>query len=294
MKTIGWAVMICFFWLANTQAWAQSQVVTLAYLETGLKDLTVADRQVALQMLSKELVRGTDFEISILPLSSMEEMIGLLKTAKLNYSIINSYYLRDIDRLLPFMDKPMWSIQRSHQAKEDYVLVVGNNFNYKDINSLSGRRISIHQDYLMQKFYLMYLVRKNAHLPLEKFFKVIKDTRTDSQAVLDVFFGTSDVCLVPQYIVDLAIDLNPAIKNKIKVVHHSGANFIPALVISFKGNPDNLANVVHNNLQALPETIRGQEILALFNIKTVTPTGMEALQFMLTMFNEFHQLVAKP
>ena len=82
-------------------------------------------------------------------------------------------------------------------------------------------------------------------------------------------------------------ELNPAINNDIKVVHHSGANFIPALVLTFNYSGNAYADKVRNNLGTLTDTVRGQEILNLFNIKNITPAHHDSLTYMFDIFNEY-------
>lgn len=269
-------------------AYAQQPTLNIVYLENGLKDLNKVDKLVALNLLAKEFIKGSDSDISLLAVNSIEEMIDWVKQGKVHYGILNSYYyLSYSEQLKPFTGPDLWKIQRSFEEKEDYVLVINKNIDYKDLKSLAGKRLSVHQDYLMMNFYLKYWLKKSANQPVEKFFKSIKNTKTASQSVLDVFFNTSDVCIVPEYILNLVRELNPAINKGIKVVHHSGANFIPALVLTFNYSSNAYADKVRSNLEALTDTVRGQEILNLFNIKNITPTHHDSLAYMFDIFNEY-------
>ncbi|OAI17846.1 hypothetical protein A1359_05590 [Methylomonas lenta] len=278
----------------NTWSFADTQHISFAYLEAGLKDLNDADRHVAVQLLAKELIRDSGNEIKVFPLNSMAEMLDMIEVGKVNYVIINSYlYLTGRQKLQPFLTDEIWGIQRAQEAKENYVLVVAQDFNYQNLQSLLGKSISIHKDYLLVNFYLNYLVKKEAKLPINKFFKRIKDTRTDSQAVLDVFFKTSDSCLVPQYIVDLVAELNPSVLKGIRIVHYSGAKFIPALVLRLKNNSVDTSNMIRNNLLTLSDNARGQEIMNLFSIKSIKPINANALQDMIKLYDEYQSMAVE-
>ena len=61
------------------------------------------------------------------------------------------------------------------------------------------------------------------------FFKEIQDAKTESQAILDVFFSKSDACLVARHVFEDAIELNPAIGKKLKIIHHSKRIYAPAI-----------------------------------------------------------------
>lgn len=296
-KRYSWVVFLsglCCFFGFNTWCFAETQQMTLVYLEAGLKDLNDADRHAALQLLSKELTRDSEIEFKVFPLNSMAQMLDMIKAGKVNYIIINSYlYLTDRQKLQPFLGDELWAIQRAEDPKEDYVLVVSHDFDYKNMTSLLGKSISIHKDYLLQNFYLNFLVKKQAKLSAEKFFKRIKDTRTDSQAVLDVFFKTTDSCLVPQYVVNLVAELNPAVLKGIRIVHYSGAEFIPALVLTLKNNPADTSNVIRKNLLTLSDNARGQEILNLFSIQSIKLSNINALKDMIKLYDEYQSMVVE-
>lgn len=288
LKVLVFSLLI--FCIFNVEA--QGDNLTLGYLESGLKDLDDVDHQLALQLLAKELIHGdSNVDLSVVSINNMQEMLDLIKAGKINYGIINSYYyLNNIENLQPFITQDFWAIQRSHQSKEDYVLVVREDIEYQGIKSLAGKRLSIRLDYLMMNFYLKYLVKKNTNLSVERFFKSVKNTKTTSQSVLDVFFNTSDACIVPEYILDLVTELNPAVTQRVKVVHHSGANFIPALALTFNNTPEIHAKVVRNNIDGLSDNVRGQEIIDLFNINSISKVDPGAIDFMLEIFNEYKKL----
>ncbi len=277
--------------LFNSHAWSKEPARTIAYLENGLQDLNNAERRTGLEILAKELSKGIDVEIITVSFKSMDEAIAAMKDGKVNYFILNSYYyLKELSSLTPLISNSVFAIQRSPSLKENFVLVVNKQLNYKNINSLLGKRVSVHRDYLLEMFYLDYIVKKNTGLALDKFFKNIKDTRTDTQAVLDVFFGESDACLVPQFTLDLVLELNPSVKNKIDLPLRSGADFIPALVLTVPVGSEDITELVRKNLLMLPENARGQEILRLFKIQGITLVKPEALQQMVDIYNEYKKL----
>ncbi len=264
--------------------------MTLAYIETGLKELNNTDKHVALQILAKQLTKNIDTELAVTPLNSIQEMLDLAKAGKINYSLINSYfYLKNQASLSPLLTDEIWAAQRGRQLEEDYVLIVNNDIDYRDIRSLSGKRLSIYADDLLLGFYLQQLIQQETHKPPSSFFKSIKDTRTLSQSVLDVFFKTSDACLVPSHIVDLVEELNPAVSRGIKIVHRSGPHFIMALILVFKNNPKTEADAIRANLQELPNSIAGQQILDLFHVKAITRIQPESLHGMLDLYRRYQE-----
>jgi len=280
-----------YLFLYNSTACAEGKGLKLAYLETGLQDLNDAERRTGLEILAGELSKGIDTDFTVASYKNVEALIDALMAGEINFAVLNSYYfIRETERLQPFLGKDLYAIRRSHLPKEDYMVVAKKDLNYKNISSLAGKRVSLRKDYLIQVFYLEYLIKKYAHSSLEGFFKTVKDTRSDSQSVLDVFFDTSDATMVPEYVFDLVVELNPAVRERVNVVHRSGAHFIPAVVFVTKDTAENFADIVKKNLHDLPNNARGQEILNLFGIEAIDRIENVELNEMLKIYDEYQSL----
>ena len=97
-------------------------------------------------------------------------------------------------------------------------------------------------------------------------------------------------CLVPQFTLDLVFELNPAVKDKIELPHRSGADFIPALVLTVPVGSEDITDLIRKNLLLLPDNPRGQEILSLFKIQGITLIKPEDLQMMVEIYNDYKKL----
>jgi len=270
----------------------QYNEVTLAYLENGLNELSNNKKHMALQFLSEELVKGSDIRISILPVSTFPEIQSLIIAGKIDFVIFNSfYYIRHHDFLAQFIKDPIWVVQRGDQDKENYILLTNKQYADQNIIRLQGQRISFYPHYLLMKLYLEHLTKQSNSQDVASFFKKIKHTKTASQAVLDVFFGISDVCIVPKHIFDLTADLNPAIKQKLSIFHQSGEKFLPVLIFDFNHtNP--VHNHIHKNLSKIGDTVRGKQLLDMLNIEAIKVTNQEQLKPMQKLFQS-HQVLLK-
>ena len=110
---------------------------------------------------------------------------------------------------------------------------------------------------------------ETTHTSTTKYFKVIREAKTESQSILDVFFGYSDVCIVAKHVFDNAIELNPAIRDGVKVIHHSGEIFIPAIYIAFNNASDISLTRFAEGMDKLHNTVRGQQMLDLFGVHAI-------------------------
>lgn len=269
---------------------ARQDDLTLAYLENGLNELSNNKKQLGLQFMADELVKGSDLHMSILSVNTFSEIKRLIKSGEIDYLILNSfYYISHYDFLHQFFKDSIWAVQRGMADKENYILVTSNKYADQNLKQLKGKSISFHPQYLLMKLYLKYLIKQSNGLDIASFFKKIKHTRTASQAILDVFFGVSDVCIVPKHIFELTADLNPAIKQKLSVFHQSGEKFLPVLIFDLSHTIPSHKHI-HKNLSTISNTVRGRQLLEMLNIEAIRLTDLEQLKPMRELFHSYNAL----
>ncbi|MGR9116565.1 MAG: PhnD/SsuA/transferrin family substrate-binding protein [Gammaproteobacteria bacterium] len=272
---------------------ARAEMVTIAYLQDGLNELQKSEKQVALQLWAEELISEGDFKVKILPINTMSRLQELIKTKAVSYAIINSvHYLKQHKQLIEYLDHNLWAIQRSDALYEEYVIVTRKQKNFKNFKQLSGAIFSIAKDNPLINFYTNYLVLKAGYPATTFFFKKIRNTPTASQAVLDVFFGKSDACIVPRHILDMAVELNPAIMVRLEIIHRSGASFIPVLILGAADNPASINSVFTNSIRRIQESPRGEQIINLFKIHSAVMIGADKLSAMSSIYSEYQRLLA--
>ncbi len=282
--------LVLFYLTSSNLVIANEEQLTLAYLENGLNELSNNKKQMGLQFMADELVKGSDLQMTILSVNTFPEIKRLIKAGKIDYLILNSfYYISHHDFLHQFFTAPIWAVQRGIADKENYILVGQKHTPAQDLKQLQGKRLSFHPQYLLMKFYLKYLIKQSSSLDIDDFFKNLKHTRTASQAILDVFFGISDVCIVPKHIFELTADLNPAIKQKLSIVHQSGEKFLPVLIFDFNRTVSSHEHI-NNNLSTIGNSVRGRQLLEMLNIEAIKITNPEQLQPMRELFYSYKAL----
>ncbi|MCF6252587.1 MAG: PhnD/SsuA/transferrin family substrate-binding protein [Methylococcaceae bacterium] len=286
------AILFCF--ASSNLVRAEQNVVTLAYLENGLKELKNNEKQIALQLLANELIRDSGVKMIVQPVRSFAEMRQLISDGKVDYTILNGYHLLEhYDFLQSFFVTPLLTIQRGPSDRENFIIVANKQYIGQELINLQGKTLSLHPQYLLMKFYLEYLIENSSGLDILHFFSKIKYTKTASQAVLDVYFGSSDLCIIPKHIFDLTVELNPAIMQKIFIMHQSGKQFFPVLILNFKHVDNTIRTLINKNLSLLNQTARGQQILDMFSIQSVHTVKLKKLHPMQNIFKHYQSLLKK-
>lgn len=290
MKQLGLRILICCLGLGFVPG-VNAETVTIAYLQDGLSELQKTEKQVAFKLWAEELTGKGKFEVVILPVTTMSRMSALIKAKAVNFAILNTvHFLNHRDELQEYFDRTIWAVQRTASLYEEYIVVTGKEKNIEKIAQLAGKRFSIAKDRLLMNFYLDYLILKAGYPVSAGFFKKVKETYTASQAVLDVFFGKSDACIVPKHVFDMAVELNPSIMERLKIIHRSGANFIPVLIIGSVFNSDFVNSVLSDSINKIHDSPRGEQIIDLLKIHSAVVIGPEQLAMMSSIYSDYRRL----
>ncbi|BCG65950.1 MAG: hypothetical protein methR_P3822 [Methyloprofundus sp.] len=289
-----YVLVICLYLALTNVAHAKPEQFTLAYLKTGLSELTDTNRRVGLKLLVNELIQDDTVRQTIQPVDSLAGLQHLIIRSDVDYIFINSYhYISHYDFFKQHLKQPIWAIQRGTERRENYIIVTRKRYAGQSLHQLRGKNISLYQPYLLVKLYLDYLIKQSDNQNSTQFFSKIKYTKTASQPILDVFFGKSDLCIVQQHIFDLAVDLNPAILKELTIIHESGHLFFPALAFSLKQADSLYITTVNQGLSNFEENIRGEQILEMLGLHKIIPIQAEQLQPMYHIYQAFHGLDAQ-
>lgn len=264
--------------------------VTIVYLQDGMSELQKTEKQVALQLWVEEMAHEGDLEVEVLPVATVSRLVQLIKLKKVNYVIINSVHYLKHGELKEFFKQSFWAVQRSNTLYEEYVIVSRKQNNIKGFKQLPNTQLSIAHDGLLMHFYLNYLALKAGYPASKRIFKKIRNTHTASQAVLDVYFGKSDVCIVPRHILNMAVELNPSIMERLNIAHRSGDIFIPVLIIGTTNTPDDVSAAFADAIEVINASPRGEQIINLFKINSIVRIQPEKLAAMSAIYTEFQRL----
>jgi len=283
-------IMVFLLAVSNVVS-AEPNELTMAYVENGLTELRNNEKQVALQLLVNELIKDSGFKMVVKPFSTFAQLQRSIVTGDVDFLIINSFhYISHADFFHKEIVEPIWSVLHGPLDYETHILVAHKRYAELSLQDFKGKQISFYTQHLMMNFNLEYIVKKASGLDSSHFFKKIKSTKTASQAVLDVYFGGSDLCVIPKYLYDLTVELNPAMLKKIVIIKPESEQFIPVLLFNFKHTDPAARGAVNKNIAVLDETVRGKQIMEIFKVQIVNLITEEELEPMRKLFQTYQAL----
>ena len=270
---------------------AESNELTMAYVENGLTELRNNEKQVALQLLVNELIKDSGFKMLVKPFSTFSLLQSSIVAGDVDFLIINSFhYISHADFFHKKIAEPIWAVLHGPLDYERHILVAHKRYADLSLQDLKGKQVSLYTPHLMMSFNLDFLVKKASGLKSRHFFKKIKSTRSASQAVLDVYFGGSELCIIPKYLYDLTVELNPAMLKQLAIIKPESEQFIPVLLFNFKHTDPMAREAVNKNITVLDGTVRGKQIMDIFKVQTVNLITKEDLEPMRKLFQAYQTL----
>jgi ABC-type phosphate/phosphonate transport system substrate-binding protein len=264
---------------------AAEQAKTFAYLKTGLNELNQSERIVGLQMWADEIAANNKSKIEIRAINSIDDMITAAKNKQLNFALFNTgAYLKNYRRLQPYLAPETFAIQRSDELYENYVIVVKNSSAIDSFSALRNKRFALAGEHILFNDYLEYIVKTSGGLRAARFFKQISHPPTSTQAILNVFFGVADACLTPLHVFNLTGEMNPAIFEKLKIIHSSGPIFIPAVVVVFNNTSDEGRKIFKHILLDEAIDIHKRQFLDSFKVNRIVLVEPANFQSMLKIY----------
>lgn len=259
--------------------------ISIAYLKEGLAELNKSEKLIALQMWSDDYASSHNSTAEIFGIDSFTQLMKEMELHKVDFVLLNTgMFLEQYEKLKPYMASEIYAIQRTEDLYEDYIIIVKNSSSLKTLADLNHKRFSFTGEHVLFNHYLEYLTfHANGQKP-NKFFKLIRESPTASQSVLDVFFGSSDACLVPRHIYNMAAALNPGILRELTIIHSSGPIFIPAVLLSLNHTPEATRQEFGQFLTETHNSVRGRQIFDLFKIMRIIQVNLDQFQPMFKFY----------
>lgn len=288
-------IVFALSWTAATGLWAQEHRYEgkLGYLTDGMQYLRERDTRLAFELWIDELAHDEQIGTTIDYYDHGDEVIEAFREFRCDLLGVNPiFYLRDPGRVDAF-GKAYWVVQKGPHLYEKMVVLVRRDSGIGAAADLKGRSVIIRDDNYMGRVFLDKVLLEAEGVGVEGFVREVVSVKKHSSAILKTFFGGSDACVVPEYVLDTAAEMNPALKRDLVVLARSPRVFMPILGVFHLRTPDWVIEAFTRNARKLENTPRGQNILDLFKMKRMVRILYEDLEPLKTYYREYEALRAR-
>ena len=162
------------------------------------------------------------------------------------------------------------TVVRGGKKTERFLILVKSDSPYHNLQDLRNRNLSLAKGDSLGLLYLDVLLLKHKLPAAAKYFSLLNETARPSQAILAVFFGQSDLCVVNEISYDLVSELNPQVKARLRSVGAS-PEYVLGVGIFRKNMPAEQRKILENALLNIGDSPRGKQVLTLFKTERFAP-----------------------
>jgi len=241
----------------------------VAYSQKLFSGVNINDIHAALDLWIQELQKTLNnklqrkLQVRSLFIDDAQHFLSSPQSAKVD--VIN---LTALDYVLS-NPKNSWTVRIFNSSEGIYpvplLLLVNAQAGIGTISGLRNKSITIPagQQKAITKIWLDKLIMENESCPAGRFFKEIIPSIKPTKAVLDLFFGEIDVCIIGLNTFNTMAELNPQIKKKLKIIQQSPP-FLKTVTCFNKKYDAHFIQAFIDMTLHLRESPKGQQILALF------------------------------
>ncbi len=245
--------------------------------------------QLALKMLGEEIGKAYDTKVNIIFYKDNIDVYKAFKTNnKLTMIILGTKFFYENKEEIDKIANSYWTIALNTKAyRQLYLISNHKNHNFKDIKN---KIVSFNK---YDKTAFTWINKKSFELfkkPLFKLTQNIIEEKSESVALLKVFFKKSNMAVITKSTWDTMVELNPSIKNKIKIIQKSNYNQIPVIGI-FKNNTSSfLLNSFFDFTGNLNSNLRNKQIVNILKIDYIYKINKQELDKLGLYYKEYFKL----
>jgi phosphonate transport system substrate-binding protein len=235
---------------------------------------TLAAMKVWAQTIGGERGIAVDPDITIYP--SLDAAISAVRAGEVDgLTMLLTEYADVPDGLLvgPFLRDVQGGV-----VHDEFVLLAREGGNLRAVADLAGAKLSIHDDAAsgLAEVWSASRYARDGHGRMVDVVARVERVDKLSSAVLGVFFGKSDACLVSRYGFARMVELNPQVGKKLAVVAASPP-VVPSIFCFRRDTDENDKAELVREIQRLHESVTGEQVLRVFKSERMLEVTAEKL-----------------
>jgi len=286
---IKWSVLWIVLFLLPLLNAKETRVV--AFYTKNIAKVSDKDVQIAIKNILKVGSEKSGIELKEEFPDSVDVIIDGFISGRYSLITLNTYdVMKHYQKLAPYIGK-MWTIAKKKKTPEmRYLLLVPKENGDRLVN---GTKIALLNFDYMQNVYLDSYLLKNYHMDSKKFFQNIYTYSTASQVILKLFFSKVDACVVSEHAYQIAIELNPQLKNRIKILAYSEKVF-PSVGLTISRKDDYKIVKLYNIFSQDKQDIKTlSNVLMLYKAEAIVYFSQKKMDKLRTFYKGYEVLKAR-
>ncbi len=254
-------------------------LVRFGFSRDLFKGVNANDAQAAIKVWANSIVEGWDFEVSttIHLFDGVDEIVAAFQQRRIEAITVTSREYWAVRQQIPIGQIILGTQEEVEQ--QEYLVVVRSNSGLNTLADLRGRSLmlwhSMRTD--LAGAWLEVELAANGLETMGDFLGSVTEEDKLSRAVLPVFFGRADACLVTRAGLELMRELNPQLGRELRVITASEPYVASVCFFRADFETPHFADII-SALQTVGETPAGEQVMLLFQQSSLTPSDGAILE----------------
>ncbi len=248
--------------------------LNVGFGRTSFLTVNIADAKAAFKVFAESVgkKKGYDLDVMVQAFESDEALAAAVTNNTFQLVIMVSW-----DYLNAGLEKhlePRFVPSKGNKGLQEYVLLVVSDGPYQHVRDLGGKAIILleNTNCEMSLNWLETLLLEEGLGTPDEFFSCASMEKKPAKAVLPVFFGKTDACIVNAPVFETMKELNPQVGRRLRAIAVSEPLLDGATYLSRKGwKKSKYREDMIKALETLHEDPQGQQILTLFKADRLVP-----------------------
>jgi len=264
----------------------------IGYSVKIMADVDSRDIEAAFRVWSQELAAQYGFHIETVLYDSTDKLAADFLAKKIDFAVVTSIEFLRAAKTLKV--KPEVTQYRNGKSFVRFLVLADAADMKKGLAGLKNKKLSVPKGNALATMFLDTQLMKSGLLPSASFFSVIQEKTRESQAILDVFFGHSNACVVSDTVFSTMKEMNPQIGRKLQIMAES-----PELIASIGFfRPDWPGEYKKKAIEAMKSDTfrrheRAKQIMLLFNIEKIDVIADDQLESTRKLLVDYDRLKRK-
>ncbi|MCG8551467.1 MAG: phosphate/phosphite/phosphonate ABC transporter substrate-binding protein [Desulfobacterales bacterium] len=268
-----------------------NEQINLGFSRSIVGGVNENDALAVIKVWATELMVSENYFVNVRPkiYGDAGEMKTALQQNLVDFICFNTNEFFDFAHLLD-QEKFVFPVYEGSMT-EGYLLVIRKNSPIETLEDLKGRSLIFSKNARTALSFIWLDVElARAGLPVtEHFFNRVKPAGKVSDALLPIFFGKEDACLVTRRGFGIMAELNPQISHQLKFLAAS-KGYIPGFLAFRKNYRSKIKEVILNRIGLWGQTFAGHQILTIFQTDGLVPKPSGVLGPTMALIKEHRHL----
>lgn len=260
----------------------------------GLASIDNKDVRLAVNLLQQEVFSKSKHKINTEFSNDLNHTIQEFQKSKIDiFSLDFIYYLKNYKKINPYVGGRWVLLEKKDNKFREFYLIANKKSKINSLKDLKSKTVGLVKNDSMQELYLNTLLLEDLHTSSEKYLNKIKYYTKPSRALIKLFFNQIDACIVSKYSWNTAIELNPQLKKKLKIIKHSKDIFPPVVLTLIHKNSPYFSKLYEEFVFTSQMNVKTKEILRMYQTVQSMKLGQNDIEPILQYFDKYKKLKRK-